>query len=162
MNIESATLVLRTINAPTINANRTVATWRVNLRQCLGSLYGKYDKFKICLTSWGTGANTTGFTNDDLNTICSMSGLQWQNQTYDTVTNGLRERAVLAVLRYVNNGLALENFTGEVGQVFLKPNYDELNVTISIEKVSGNAFPALAYPQCCYVFSVYGVPNDEK
>ena len=47
MNIESSTLMLRTINA-TNNANITRSTWRVNLRSCLGNLYNKYDKFFFC------------------------------------------------------------------------------------------------------------------
>lgn len=160
MNIESSTLVLRTINA-TNNATRTFSTWRINLRQTLGNLYNKYSRFKICLTSWGTGAAVNGFTADDLATIIFMSGLQWENQTYDTAINGLQINAAISTLRFANNGVNLENFTGEVGQVFTKPNIDELEVNISIQKVSGAALPALAYPQCCYVFSIYGIP-DEK
>ena len=160
MNIESATLVLRTINA-TNNITRTSSTWRINLRQTLGNLYNKYDKFKICLTSWGTGITNNGFTSDDVTVVSFMSGLQWENQTYDTVINGLQSKAVISTLRFNNNSVALENFTGEVGQVFLKPNYDEVEVTISFEKISGAVFPALVYPQCCYVFSIYGIP-DEK
>ncbi|MFY7883383.1 MAG: hypothetical protein ACOVOV_00920 [Dolichospermum sp.] len=162
MNIESSTLVLRTANATTINATRTTATWRINLRACLGNLYNKYNRFKICLTSWGTGVAVNGFTSDDVTTFVSMSGLQWENQTYDVVTNGLTQNAAISSLRFTNNGVALENFTGEVGQVFRKPNFDELQVTINIQKISGAALPALAYPQCCYVFSIYGVPDDEK
>jgi hypothetical protein len=161
MNIESSTLVLRTINA-TNNATRTTSTWRgVNLRVCLGNLYNKYSRFKICLTSWGTGLAVNGFTADDTTTIIFMSGLQWENQTYDTAINGLQSNAAISTLRFPNNGSGLENFTGEVGQVFMKQNIDEVDITISIQKVSGNALPALAYPQCCYVFSIYGIP-DEK
>jgi hypothetical protein len=160
MNIESSTLVLRTINATT-DANRTVSTWRINLRQTLGNLYNKYSRFKICLTSWGTGIAVTGFSADDLITILFMRGLQWENQTYDTAINGLQSNAAISTLRFANNGVALENFTGEVGQVFMKQNIDEVEVSISIQKVSGAALPALQYPQCCYVFSIYGVP-DEK
>lgn len=156
MNIESATLVLRTINANN-NAIVTSSTWRVNLRQCLGNLYNKYSKFKICLTSWGTALANTGFTGDDTNIILFMSGPQWENQTYDTVTNGLRERACITALRFSNNGFGIENFTGEVGQVFIKPNRDEIDINISIEKVSGAALPAIAYPQSCYVFSIFGL-----
>lgn len=33
MNIESATLVLRTVNA-TNNTARTQSTWNINMRQC--------------------------------------------------------------------------------------------------------------------------------
>lgn len=160
MNIESSTLVLRTING-TNDANRTVSTWRINLRQTLGNLYNKYSRFKICLTSWGTGIAVNGFTADDLITILFMRGLQWENQTYDTAINGLQSNAAITTLRFANNGAALENFTGEVGQVFLKQNIDEVEVSISIQKVSGAALPNLSYPQCCYVFSIYGVP-DEK
>jgi hypothetical protein len=160
MNIECSTLVLRTVNA-TNNATRTTSTWRINLRQTLGNLYNKYSRFKICLTSWGTGVAVNGFTADDLTTIIFMSGLQWENQTYDTAINGLQTNAAISTLRFANNGVNLENFTGEVGQVFTKPNLDELEVSISIQKVSGAALPALAYPQCCYVFSIYGIP-DEK
>lgn len=162
MNIESATLVLRTANATTINATRTTASWRVNMRACLGSLYNKYDKFKICLTSWGTGASVAGFTADDLACFVTMDGLRWENQTYDTLSNGLTQNASISTLRFVNNGNSLENFTGEVGQVFNKDNLDDELLTININKISGSALPALAYPQCCYVFSIYGVPSEDQ
>ena len=160
MNIESATLVLRTANATTINATRTTTSWQVNLRVCLGSLYDKYENFKLCLTSWGTGVAVSGFTADDLACFITMSGPQWTNQTYDSATNGLTQNAAISTLRFVNNGIALENFTGEVGQIFNKANLDNVELTININKISGNALPALAYPQCCYVFSIYGVPNE--
>ena len=161
MNIESSTLVLRTANASSINATRTTCSWRVNMRVCLGNLYNKYDRFKICLTSWGTGTAVGGFTTDDIITFVTMSGLRWENQTYDTVTNGLTQNAALSTLRFTNAGVALENFTGEVGQVFNKDNLDNVELTINIQKVSGGALPAVAYPQCCYVFSIYGIPNNE-
>jgi hypothetical protein len=160
MNIESATLVLRTANATTINATRTTTSWAVNMRVCLGALYNKYDRFKICLTSWGTGVAVNGFVADDLACFVTMSGLQWENQTYDSAINGLTQNAAISTLRFVNNGISLENLTGEIGVVFLKDNFDNETLTININKISGAALPALAYPQCCYVFSIYGVPNE--
>lgn len=128
----------------------------------LGNLFDKYKRFKICLTSWGQGVAPTGFTTDDLSVVLTMSGLMWENQTYDTLLNGLTSRAVIATLRYTNNGSGVENFTGEVGQVFKKENYDNDIITINVEKTSGAAFPALVYPQCCYVFSIYGIPDEIK
>lgn len=159
MNIESSTLVLRTINS-TNDTNRTSYTWRINLRQVLGNLYNKYDRFKICLTHWATSQAPNGFTTDDLHNILFMTGLTWENQTYDTVTNGLRERAAISTLRFTNNGATILPYTGEVGQVFRKPNFDETNVNLSIEKVNGAAFPALAYPHSVFVFTIYGVKDE--
>lgn len=161
MNIESSSLMLRTINA-TNNTNLTSSTWRVNLRACLGNLYNKYDKFKICLTAWGTAAAPTGFSNDDLSTFITLSGLQWENQTYDTATNGLTQKATIATLKFANANSIIENFTGEVGQVFFKPNYDVVELTLDVNKISGAAFPAPFYPQCCYVFSIYGVVDEAE
>lgn len=161
MNIESSSLMLRTINA-TNNANATSSTWRVNLRACLGNLYNKYDKFKICLTAWGTAQAAGGFSNDDLSTFITLSGLQWENQTYDTATNGLTQNASIATLKFANGNSIIENFTGEVGQVFVKPNYDEVEITLNVNKISGAAFPAPSYPQCCYLFSIYGVVDETE
>ena len=76
MNIESSTLVLRTINA-TNNTNRTTSTWRVNLRQTLGNLYNNYRRFKICLTSWGTAAAVNGFVADvRVSRLCNVPIVQ--------------------------------------------------------------------------------------
>jgi hypothetical protein len=160
MNIESATLVLRTTNA-TIDTLRTSATWRINLRQTLGNLYNKYDRYKICLTSFATSLAPNGLTFDDVSTIAFMTGLNWENQTYDTAINGLRERAAISTLRFVNNQSTVENFTGEVGQVFIKPNIDETTINISLEKSNGAALPALGYPHCIYIFTIYGIPKDK-
>jgi hypothetical protein len=165
MNIEGATLVLRTFNAINTPA-RGSSTWQqVNLRQTLGPLYNKYNRFKICLTSWGSSKAPT-INSNNASVIALMSGFNWENQTYDTATNGLTRRAAIANVRYSSiSNTAIENFTGEVGQVFIKPNIDEITVTISLERIDGGPVPTnpiSGYPFSVYVFSIYGIPDDEE
>lgn len=161
MNLESSNIILRTSSVATgsdKDTNRTNITWRnVNLQIALGSLYGKYKMYKICLTSVGN-VNTTAITNivDRVVTV-NLSGLQFVNQTYDTASNTVTGTAVISTLYFnTGNGFSV-NYTGEIGSVFVLPKGALVDINISLTKVSDGTVPNINYGESVFCFSVYGI-----
>ncbi len=166
MNLESANLILRTSSIAVgadKDSNRTNITWRnINMKYVLGSLYYKYDKFKICLTSIGN-VNTTTITNvSDRILAVNMRGLIWLNQTYDTAIRSNSDSSVISTALFNSaNGFSI-NYTGEIGWVFLRPPSDTVDLTIFLSKVSDGSIPTgINYGESVFCFSIYGVPDDD-
>lgn len=167
MNLESANLILRTSSIATgtdKDTNRTNITWRnINLKVVLGSLYNKYDKFKICLTSIGN-VNTSAIANvSDRVLAVNLKGLIWLNQTYDTAIRSNSDTVILSTAFYNNsNGFSM-NYTGEIGWVFLRPPSDSVDLNIFLSKVSDGLAPTgINYGESVFCFSIYGIEDDEK
>ena len=161
MNLESATLVLRTsaintsrgdINVGNFNNN---CSWAINLQTVLGSMYNKYSRFKICLTSFG---NASGGTLTDINRIININiaGLQWNNQSYDTTTGTIISSVNIASVDMINQGRSV-NFAGETGFVFFKPNSSDVVIRIFLTRVFDDTLQAVQYPNCVFCFSIYGI-----
>lgn len=162
MNLESANLILRTssvIVGTNKNATNSSITWAdINLRNLLGVLYYKYKRFKICLTSFGnvnTGAIAAAA---DRTLLLNLRGFQWENQTFDSITNTNRDAVIMSTITVASaNGVAL-NYTGEIGWVFLKPDFDTISINISFTRATDNGInSAINYGDSVFCFSIYGV-----
>ena len=95
--MENTTLVLKTVDSSSSLSN-SVNTWNnINLRNLLGNMYDKYEKFNLCLVNISTGAsnNTLGTSTDDLNVSVNISGLPFINQTYNTSTGNNTNTATI-------------------------------------------------------------------
>lgn len=168
MNLESAVLVLRSANA-TSNILGSNMTWNaVNFRQLLGTLYDKYDKFKICLTSVSNfNANAIAVVADRF-VSCEMTGLNFINSTFEyQVGNGgmLTNKTTLCPVDLVgttNQGRSI-NLTGEFGQVFYIDNPNVVDINISLLRImDGTLNGAQDYGNWVFVFSIYGVTDFEE
>ena len=161
MNLESANLILRTSSVAVgadKDANRTNITWRnINLKAVLGTLYSKYSRYKICLTSIGN-VNTTALANvADRVLNVNMRGLQWENQTYDTSVKTNTDTVILSTAFFNNaNGFSI-NYTGEIGWVFQKPPSENVDINIFLNRVSDGTTPNINYNESVFCFSIYGV-----
>lgn len=162
MNLESANLILRTSSVTTASGdkdtNRTNITWRnINMKAVLGTLYNKYSRYKICLTSIGN-ANTTAIANvaDRVLTV-NMKGLQWENQTYDTSNKTNTDTVIISTAFFNNsNGFSI-NYTGEIGWVFQKPFSENVDINIFLNRVSDGGTPNINYNESVFCFSIYGI-----
>lgn len=161
MNLESANLILRTSSVAVgadKDANRTNITWRnINLKAVLGTLYSKYSRYKICLTSIGN-VNTSAITAvADRVLNVNMRGLQWENQTYDTSVKTNTDTVILSTAFFnTGNGFSI-NLTGEIGFVFNKPVSENVDINIFLNRVSDGTTPAINYNESVFCFSIYGV-----
>lgn len=162
MNLESANLVLRTASVPVgdnRNANNTNITWtNISLKNVLGNLFYKYDKFKICLTSFGN-ANTSaiGVVADRIMNV-NMTGFQWFNQTYDTSINANTSNVIISTVDFQSATGRNINYTGEIGWVFVKPQTEYINININYTRCSDNGLNnTINYGPSVFCFSIYGI-----
>lgn len=162
MNLESANLILRTSSVAVgsdKNTDRTIVTWRnINMKVVLGTLYNKYNRFKICFTSYGN-ANTSAIANvSDRILNVNMRGFNWTNRAYDGTTSSNDNSVIMGAATFVTlNGFSL-NFTGEIGWMFEKPPSDNVDLTIFINRVSDGTIPAgINYGESVFCFSIYGI-----
>jgi len=163
MNLESATLVLRTSAINTANGDINVGnfnndcSWNINLRRCLGSMFDKYERFKICLTSTGNATPSPSLSIDNALVVINMEGLNWNNQTYNSQTGTIGTNAVLSTISTGTTAGSTTNFTGEIGCVFYKPKSDNCVIRVYLSKLSDNTIAQLQYPNLVYCFSIYGI-----
>lgn len=162
MNLESANLILRTSTVAVgadKNTARTQITFRnINMRVVLGTLYNKYNRFKICFTSFGN-VNTSSIANvSDRVLMVNMRGLNWTNRLYDGTTSSF-ENSVSMGASFFNNGTGFSlNFTGEIGWVFEKPPSDNVDLTVFLNRVSDGTIPTAGnYGESVFCFSIYGI-----
>jgi hypothetical protein len=91
-NLEQRTFTLQTASLPynssneigSMNANYTVFSFKnLNMRNIIGRMWDKYDKFNLIMTNWGTGINQGGTLSGDQRYIFfSIEGLQFINNAY--------------------------------------------------------------------------------
>lgn len=162
MNLESANLILRTSSVAVgtdKNTARTLITFKnINMQVVLGSLYSKYQRFKICFTSFGN-INTSTIPNvSDRVLMVGMRGLNWTNRLYDGTSSSFENSVVLGTTFFNNStGFSL-NFTGEIGWVFEKPPSNNVDLTIFLNRVSDGTIPTAGnYGESVFCFSIYGI-----
>ena len=100
MNIQNASLVLKSCDGIS-DTSKVNITWNnINLRTLLGDMYDQFDMFNLCLNtvSHSNSALTNANTNiDQRNVILNVSGgLPWINQTY--ITSYLSNTSSVVVL----------------------------------------------------------------
>jgi len=101
--LETANLVLRGQNANITETNNQGFTWNnIDLREVLGDMYDRYTLFK--LTFIQLEFNTLGtFTGPDEGLLfLNMTGLEWENCSYDYATNTQQLSARVAILFFAD------------------------------------------------------------
>lgn len=155
MNLESSTLVLRSINANVnVGGFNNDMTWQnINLKSLLGSMYGKYRRFKLILTAFAGGPASVNTINGIVNFY--MEGLRWYQSSYDTSINANRTRALVGTGEFSTTGRTI-NYVTEAGYMF---DTQQLNadIRIFITRVSDDTIQATQYSPSIFVFSIYGV-----
>lgn len=158
MNLESATLVLRTINANEnvggFNNNMTFNN--INIKALLGSMWLKYKRFKIILTGHGS-APQSGMSATNAHVNIYMDGLRWVNSSYDTSISANRSRALVGISQYSTAGSAT-NYVSESGFVF-DTQQTTANIRITLARVLDDTVQATQYSSAVFIFSIYGLED---
>ena len=165
--MENATLVLKVKDA-TSNTPNTLNTWNnISLRNVLGPMYYKYDKFNLCLVNISTGQSNAalGNTIDDLNVCVNVSGLPFINQTYNVASGNMTSSTCITTFQFVRGSCVNQYFYGNNYFTFGK-SQDLCNITIALVKVSDYTSSlngaGQTYPNVTYIFSIIGIPNDDS
>jgi len=145
------------------NSRQTITWYNVNMKNMLGDMYDRYNKFCIGLVSVGVSStNVTATTiNDDRTWNINMSGLPFSSPS----SNGSNNSVSLGLLRLgvTSNTSSVINFSAISYNSFFKTS-DNLNITISLNSILTNA-PILpdvvgkVIGQTTFIFQIYGVEN---
>ncbi len=164
MNLESATLVLRTSSLNTAqgdinigNYNNDVTFSNINIQQVLGSMLTKYKKFKLCLTSVGAATPPTTLTDTNRLLCVNIQGLNWENSGYNIATGNLSSSVIAATIAIGTTQGFSTNFTGETGFIFTRPVANNVSIRIFLTRIQDNTIQQIQYPNSVYCFSIYGI-----
>ena len=154
-------------NTGQISNNRSTYTWyNVNLRNLLGPIYNKYDKFNISLNSIATGVkgSTAVLYPLERNLQVKLSGLQWLS-SYNQATQNNDSNKVIKLIKLSSaaNGSDVIDYNEEF-YTFLKGS-NIVDITINLHNVDydTNSIPtANTYmlPHIIFNFNIQGVPED--
>jgi hypothetical protein len=176
-NIETASLVLPTVCTTNINNINTQITWNnINLKNILGSMYDKYDKFNIELVSISqcTTADNFGTDDNDSNVLIQMSGLPFVNNNYSLLTGNNVNSTIIAFYNFYNyDETTTQNYLHN-SRTFIKDTkylvditinylrYDLTNVnSVLVNNLYGVPISGF-YPEMVFMFNIYGIPNDKN
>jgi hypothetical protein len=175
-NIEIASLVLPTKLTLNINDACTQITWNnINLKNILGSMYEKYDKFNIELVSISqcTTADNFGVDDNDSNVLIQMSGLPFINNNYSLLTGNNVNSTIIGFYNFSNyNETTTQNYLNN-SRTFVKDTNYLVDITINYLKfdltpVATNvnylygAAVSGFYPELVFMFNIHGIPNDKN
>lgn len=143
----------------TMNANRAIFSFtNVNLRNLLGTLWDKYDKFNLIILNWGFTPTATVFSSTTNRMFFIMDGLQMINTL--AVTTGFRQgRAFSPLARYQLVNAVDANYFDYPGGIigtFRKPESEQTNLDFEIWSTSG-AIQTVLIGNSILTFSVIGV-----
>lgn len=150
--IESGQLVLDTTKA-TRQVINNVINFRfknVNIREILGDMYDKYDKFKLCLN----GLQMGGANIADRVCFIRMSGLNWVGELG---YNDDDTSKALITMDYVNLNSSNSLYNCNYGSVFNKPSNHIVEITFFIGDVITNGNVYWNYGNFILYFSIFGV-----
>jgi len=163
MNLESATLVLRTSGLNTAQGDINIGnrnndfTFNLNIQQVLGSMLTKYKKFKLCLTSVGAATPSPALSDTNRLLCVNIEGLNWENSSYNIATGNLSSSVIAATIAIGTTAGFSTNFTGETGFIFTRPVANNVSIRIFLTRIQDNTIQQIQYPNSVYCFSIYGI-----
>lgn len=144
--IECANLVLRSTNANTTEANNQGFTWNnVDLRKVLGDMYDRYELFKLTFVYWEQSNLGTFTSLDDGVLFLNMTGLEWQNATYDFSTKSQSDTAKVSILYCTDGSQTVQPPYTTLGLTFRKTK-PFCNIRLNLTKTLDGGLPNKTYP----------------
>lgn len=160
MNRESATFQLGTgATGPRFIKGTTTFTWlSFNLRDALGLMWGKYQRYKIYCTEIVYANNVNA--NNDRTLNFYLSGIDLEFPSYTYVNNKLTNEAFVgSVFQSFAGNNTLKQYPSTSGNVF-RAQEEVTNLTIQVRSALTNAPPvAVSLANAIFVFQfiIYGV-----
>lgn len=156
MNLESATLVLRSVNA-NVNVggfNNDVSFNNINIKTLLGSMWQKYRKFKLIMTAFGSGPQA-GISDVNRFVNVYVDGLRWVHSSYDTSVSANRTRALVGTSEFATTGRTI-NYVNESGFMF-DNQQTTATLRLTLTRITDDTLQATQYSNWVCVFSIYGI-----
>ena len=142
-----------------INAGATEFTLNnVNMRQACRSIWDKYKKFNIFLTTAISQLATTQTANQAY--ILQMEGLNFINQTAYITSTGQTQTATLGTVTMYGSVQTSNTYQSAIVTSFNR-DQDFINLTLrAVLLASGTAFTSNPL-NCNFGFTIVGIPEDE-
>jgi len=163
---ENASLVLNSVNCSSTNSIKSSFTWNnINLRNLLGDMYDKYDRFNLCLnciSSAYTISALSGTTNSQV--LIRFSGLPWVNCNYNITSSSINVNNIYTIITSFKFSSSTpqepltQYFYGSNIATFSK-NSDIISITIDYLRLVDLLTPDTTntYPQMTFIFDIYGI-----
>jgi len=140
----------------------------INMRNILGTMWDKYEKFNLTITSWGTGGTISSVSGDQRNVYLTMEGLQFINTLAVGALNTLSynrfgwggQGILEATTTSYPNGNAFGDITSTT--TFRKPESETTTLSFVVGNLA-NGYPSgsLTYNNWTITFRIVGVKEDE-
>jgi hypothetical protein len=141
--------------------------YKIDLKAVLGSMFYKYDKFRIEFNSFDGWCNFPNWTNLPNNAVWKLgiSGLNFTNNTNNFISDSM----AFFPIRFgmpTNGYLYVNNSFNANGIVFEKPSNGKATITLSIYNCRFNAVVAGIYTtsnntlNAEFSFTIYGLYDD--
>ena len=128
----------------------------IPIRDILGDMYNKYDKFKLVLNSHSGIYNSGTATNQQY--FIRVSGFDFINTTEYIINNNYPRSAIYMLPIITSSQINLNNLPSNYGQVFNKPTNSSIDLTI-VFLDRNLTVPSFNIGTNMFVFSIYGVEN---
>jgi hypothetical protein len=161
MNIEHASLCLKpqllsignTNYYGTCNAGFSQYTYTsINLRQVLGSMYDKYNKFNLILKNVMTeSVQTWGTTSQDQSVMINISGFNFINN-YEVSTKTSTQTSTLTAL-LLNGGLSL-SYTNNCVATFTIDGQENIDIMITYNRITDGLLGNGVYGKILFIFDI--------
>lgn len=151
MNKLSSTFTLNLQNVSRIVDN-TYYFDNINIRDLLGDLYNKYDRFKLVLTasSGYNGRFPAEYPGYNSRSI-KLFGFDWLNVNEVSVNRNTYTPNII----FPNQGGSVDNLQSNIGFIFSKPSNTTGSFFFKFHNI--NTAPAISDPRHFIVFTIYGV-----
>jgi hypothetical protein len=148
----------------TMNANKNLFTFaNINMRQIIGSLWNKYDKFNLIVNTLSVMPLSSTTTNQR-RILYQMSGLQFINSLALTNPAQMPLTTTSFTPIFQTNGQNVVN--GDIVDnpcnitTFRKPESENVSLTFQIYSAATSAINSSAFADSFFTFSVVGVKNN--
>jgi len=137
-----------------------------NLKQALGTLWDKYDTYRLTLmVSAATALSGTPATNDDKLPLIKLTGFQYLNCNYDQRTGQKTPYTYVGVQSFLQSNFASSQFYNFTNSITILKGDPFINIQIELEKVSNNTLATTSvgtFPQQAFIFRIDGIPKQKQ
>lgn len=145
----------------TMNASKTIFTFNnVNMRQIIGTLWDKYDKFNLQIRTIGMAVLTASQSGNQRRQYFNISGLQFiNNMVIENTTNLNNVWSPIFYAQPINYGFS-EKFDEPTNiYTFRKPESENVSLSFTLWTLNNNSTPYTSIQQndWSFTFSVFGV-----
>lgn len=145
----------------TMNTNKSVFTFtNLNMRQVIGTLWDKYDKFNLQIRSLGVGATASSYSSNQRRLFFEISGLQFiNNMIIDNTVNLSNVWTQMFYIESPNISSAISLDSPTDIYTFRKPESENINLSFTLWTVNSliSPYTGILMGDWTFTFSVFGV-----